>query len=140
MRIPILRPSRRSLRFSLRSLFIAVALIGCWMGYEVNWIRQRHSALRQEGIGVHNNDLTTGSPIVVQAPGLLWVFGERGYAIVSFTMPPGHDWDLTPAEQADFKRIARLYPEAEPTVIGPNQRPTPELKVRVLPEAGTIGI
>ena len=42
-------PYRRWFRFSLRTMFVLVAVFGCWLGYEMNWIRQRHAfAARQD--------------------------------------------------------------------------------------------
>ena len=35
-------PKRRWFRFSLRMMFVVVTVFGCWLGYELNWIRQRH--------------------------------------------------------------------------------------------------
>jgi hypothetical protein len=34
-------PKRRWFAFSLRTLFVVVTLVACWLGYELNWIRQR---------------------------------------------------------------------------------------------------
>jgi hypothetical protein len=36
------KPKRRGFQFSLRTLFIVLTLVGIWLGYHVNWIRQRH--------------------------------------------------------------------------------------------------
>ena len=30
------------LRFSLRTLFVLVTALACWLGCEFNWIRERH--------------------------------------------------------------------------------------------------
>ena len=38
-------PKRRWFRFSLRTLFVLVTIIGAWLGYQLNWIRQRHEFL-----------------------------------------------------------------------------------------------
>jgi hypothetical protein len=38
-------PKRRWPRFSLRTLFVVVTVLGCWLGYQLNWIRQRHDFL-----------------------------------------------------------------------------------------------
>jgi hypothetical protein len=35
---------RPRLRFSLRTLFVLVTLLCVWMGYHLNWIRQRREA------------------------------------------------------------------------------------------------
>ncbi len=38
-------PNRRWLRYSLETLFVAVTVLACWLGYELNWIHQRREAL-----------------------------------------------------------------------------------------------
>jgi hypothetical protein len=38
-------PRRRWFAFSLRALFVVVTVFGCWLGYQLNWIRERHEAL-----------------------------------------------------------------------------------------------
>ena len=42
---PMTVPKRRWFQWSLRTLFVVMALFGCWLGYEVNWIRERHTWL-----------------------------------------------------------------------------------------------
>ena len=38
-------PERRCFRFSLRTMFVVVTVMGGWLGYCLNWIRERHAAL-----------------------------------------------------------------------------------------------
>jgi hypothetical protein len=42
----MIAPPRHWFRFSLRTLFLVVTVAGCWMGYYLNWARERHEALR----------------------------------------------------------------------------------------------
>jgi hypothetical protein len=65
---------RGRLRFSLLTLFLSITAFGCWLGYEVNWIHNRHDALR-DGIVVDDAPWRDDIP----APAFLWLFGERGY-------------------------------------------------------------
>ena len=67
-------PKRRWPRFTLRTLFVVVTVFGCWMGYQLNWIRQRHVVLE-------NNE------VVISSVGFYWEglppwplgwFGESG--------------------------------------------------------------
>jgi hypothetical protein len=54
-------PKRRWPRFTLRTLFIVVTVFGCWLAYELNWIRERHQFLESQAAlmtvhGVHESD------------------------------------------------------------------------------------
>ena len=39
--------NRRWFRFSLRTLFVAVTVFCVWVGYQCNWVRERHKALKE---------------------------------------------------------------------------------------------
>src|SRR5262245_27202765 len=64
------RPKRRWFRFSLRTLFILIALIACWLAYSVHWIKQRHAYLSE-----HPDTVLAPDPrdSIASAPGLLWL-------------------------------------------------------------------
>jgi hypothetical protein len=65
-------------RFTLRTLFIAIALISvlmAWVAYERHWIQQRHEFLRKHCASWTSN--SNNDPIV-QPPWHLRLFGERG--------------------------------------------------------------
>jgi len=40
-------PKRRWFRWSLRTMFVVVTVCG-WIGYQLNWIRQRHEFIEAE--------------------------------------------------------------------------------------------
>jgi hypothetical protein len=83
------------LQFGLRTLFVAVTIVAIFVGYHVNWIRQRRIALEALGISINAKDR--------KAPGLLWLFGE-----------PGHDLLFINDNDPEHKRrVERLFPEAE---------------------------
>jgi hypothetical protein len=92
------------LAFSLRTLFVVVTVFGCWLGYSLNWIKQRHAALSSEFAGrlmTDPNDRFFPGP--VRAPGFLWVFGEEGVSVV-----------LTSNATDDQRsEVQRLFPEAK---------------------------
>ena len=71
------KPRRRWFRlaFSLRTLLVVVTLIGCWLGYQLNWIRQRHALLKSNTVRLRHDYFLFDAP---PAPGLLWIFGEQG--------------------------------------------------------------
>lgn len=82
-------------------MLLLVTVVACWIGYEVNWIRQRHAASADwtatEGFG---------------PPGLLWLFGEKGYSDLERMT---FDRSLTAVEEAELKRVKQLFPEANVT-------------------------
>jgi len=92
------KPKRRWFRFSLRTLFVLVAIIGVFCAYQINWIRQRHE-LRQiyRARFAQFNDLKAERGVAdtlntyidnSQRPpshNLLWVFGEK--QVTDFGLP-----------------------------------------------------
>ena len=90
-------PKRRRPRFSLRTLFAVVTLFGCWLGYELNWIRQRREAI-QAGIAVPHT--FAAQQIIPEPPlGFRWL-GEDGERHLF-------------AAASQFDRICQLFPESE---------------------------
>jgi hypothetical protein len=85
-------PKRRWFRFafSLRTLFVAVTVFGCWLGYSLNWINQRHAFIADEVLARERHpthDTWSASiagrrttPPLPRAPGMLWVLGEGGWS------------------------------------------------------------
>jgi hypothetical protein len=97
-------PKRRRFRFSLRTLFVVVTLAGgmaAFVGYNLNWIRQRHefSAIDEPIWAFPKWDSI--------APGMLWIFGEDGCDAMIVA--------CSSIEDATEKRrgIRRLFPECE---------------------------
>ena len=44
------KPRRRWLRFSLRTLFVLVIVVVCWLGWNVSQVRQRNEMLVAAGV------------------------------------------------------------------------------------------
>jgi hypothetical protein len=95
-------PKRRWYQFSLRTMFVVMTLacaVLAWMGYSLNWIKQRHEALHSydPDFGYERRDRNR------RAPFGLWLFGEK---------PMDEIWcrDNNPATLQKFKR---LFPEAK---------------------------
>jgi hypothetical protein len=77
-------PKRRCFIYSLLAMFV-VTVLGCWLGYQFNWIRQRHSVLARGDIRSSERWLViTPFPIPdsPNPPRPLSVFGEKGYGEV----------------------------------------------------------
>ena len=106
-------PSRRWFRFSLRTMFVVVTLLAvaaAWIGYNLNWIRQRHEMIDSGGVAAGDGpNHTVGTDPV--APGLLQFFREGAYGYI-IVFPDRTGGSLTPAEQAKLNRVAQLFPEA----------------------------
>jgi hypothetical protein len=102
---------RRRWTFSLRTLFVVVTLAGCWLGYALNWSRQRSAFLSRNRMGEFDGQLE----VIVAAdddcsdfpirpmPWSLWAVGEKGIRRI-YTGP-----ELTPDVR---QQMAKLFPEA----------------------------
>ena len=118
-----------SFRWSLRTMFVVVALAACWLAYEANWIRQRREVVAD----FPRWQVFKGQPGTVMAqpsaPGLLWLFGESGYAaatlvvIVDDSMDPLDESSLPVEAKGALERAAQLFPEAvvEPAIVTRSQ-------------------
>ena len=104
-------PNRRWFQWSLRTLFVVVTVFGCWLGYEMNWIRQRHAALAS---GKASGDDPFGKPYTAEPPGLLWLFGEPGYPQLVLRISPLADGQFEPigADAAELERLKGIFPES----------------------------
>jgi len=107
-------------RFSLKMLFLLVAVVGVVCAYHVNWIRQRHTLLAESSKPrdgsedkryVYHHDTSSTN--------LLWLFGERGHAAVTLVFDRRRD-GMIHARSARFlslhkqelERAKDLFPEA----------------------------
>ena len=110
---------RRWLRFSLRTLFVLVTLFCVWLGYSLNWIRQRRQELvwaRSHGQvfldGISKNCYTPkGQAIELvdnPAPWQIRILGERGVWVIYIQTPSKPDAEFVQHVQS----IKRLFPEA----------------------------
>jgi len=107
---------RRWFRFSLRTFFVVLTLLGVGLGYQVNWIRQRRAALAwlTEGHGVYwgvanGSDVDPQDPAYSEmfkahpAPWSLQPFNEGGMARIF----------VGPCSPEAVNKLKRLFPEAD---------------------------
>ena len=109
-------PKRPWYRFSVRWLFVVVTLFACclgWLGYQLNWIRQRHAALAGRN---------THAQLVNEPPGMLGLFGEPGFEWIGVSFPPRAGGALTQSELEEIERLQTLYPEAKTIAWDTGQR------------------
>ena len=103
-------PRRRWFRFSLRTLFVVVTVFAAWLGWELNWIRERR--LIANGAPrwvVFDTQLGTQHLVQPKAPGILWIFGEPGYAAVRLVVCID---DQNGDEDKEIMRAKGLFPES----------------------------
>src|SRR5262245_5827234 len=99
------KPQRRSFRFafSLRTLLVVVTIACLWVGYSVNWIRQRHHFLAAVRGGEYGGRVSCNEHLTTTAPGGLWLLGEGGI----------REFLTIGVTQSIDEQIQRLFPEAE---------------------------
>lgn len=109
---------RRRWSFGLRTLLLVVAILAvplAWVGYSLNWIRERRQYLQQ---GISRDAC---SPTLT-APAGLWVFGEKAYGGVVAVWGANEDPEDV-KERVDG--IQRLFPEAQVHIMGVAKWPRP---------------
>lgn len=104
-------PKRRWPRFSLRTMFVVVAVFACGAGflsYELSWIQQRREALIPNEVPYSWAESwnTKGHPAT--APWHLRILGEGGIAAIWI------DRGMPSATREGYRnRLQRLFPEAQ---------------------------
>lgn len=104
------KPSRRWLRFRLRTFFILLTMFAVWTGVQVKWIHDRREAriwIREHG-ALFDDEGWTPPPKRRPAPVGLRVWGEPGASniMLDSRQLPKHELKLT------AMRIQDLFPEA----------------------------
>jgi hypothetical protein len=125
-------PKRRWFRFSLRTLFVVVTVLGCWLGYELNWVRERRLFIADE-ISARQRHPTsyTWDAIVMnvrktptpKAPGRLWAFGEAGHPNICVLIEAESVEHLTNRDQDRVQKARKLFPEASISMVHVWDRP-----------------
>jgi hypothetical protein len=93
---------RRWFRFSLRTLFLAVTVLACWLGYYLNWIRERHALLEEPNV-------TAAFDSKSRAPSIsLRLLGERGAKRVFLKFPAWLRESRALIESEEAQRAPRL--------------------------------
>jgi hypothetical protein len=81
------------------------AIAAAWVGYQLNWIRERHEIL--------NRASPTTPRLGATAPASLRIFGEPGYRLLEVVIGVSERIrSLDADEKRQLRRIALLFPEA----------------------------
>ena len=108
------KPRRRWFAFRLRTLFVLVAVASIplsWVGYSLNWVRDRKRALAETPMFPSGGCMTLGWRTTT-APGWLWLMGETGRDRI----------ETLGAQPAQVERLKRLFPEAQVVNFPPMKR------------------
>jgi len=98
-------------RYGLRTLFVVVTVLAVFIGYHVNWIRQRHDFLKAETIAREaTGDYSSG--IEIPAPAVLRLFGETGWSGVFIVVDGPSARELTELDIQKLARARSLFPES----------------------------
>jgi hypothetical protein len=110
----VLTSRRRWLRFSLRTLFVAVMLIAVWFGYYVNWMSQRREARAWLGMQMIGGSFGFHPKPPSAFPWMLKMLGEKPEQLILMRHGPSdHYLEPLPSEYVNLvKRVERLFPEA----------------------------
>jgi hypothetical protein len=101
---------RRWFQFGMRGLLVGLtllALIFTWGAYNLSWLRQRRAVIED-----FQNWSTLDWEPMPSAPGLLWIFGEKGYAVLTRTVHVNHGTEATDEVYEEMRRIQVLFPES----------------------------
>ena len=119
-------PKRRWFAFSLRTMFMVVTVACVWLGYNLNWIRQRHKALdwlEASPESWYSPYAGPKSKLQARAPWSLRMFGERGIVGIGmdrqdFAGPspysPATLKELFPEARVDYSREGRFEDDQRP--------------------------
>ncbi len=108
---------RRRWSFSLRTMMGVTTLACCWLGYQLNWIRERHEFMALAKACETNLPIAvegtliaipSNSEVFAPAPISLRFFGEPG--VVAFIIPE--------ASKPLRARATSLFPEATLSEVG----------------------
>lgn len=104
-------PSRRWLRFGLRTLLALTTLVGVWLGLQVDTVNRRRDWIENMPAGtiLGYNDYQSSPPQIRK-----WM-GDRTYAVIG--LPHG-------TQYTEIERVKSLFPESTVMVLDPpNQSP-----------------
>jgi hypothetical protein len=119
------KPRRRLFRFSLRTMLVVVTLVCVYLGWALNWKRERHQFLMRADVeDISNNYESTDRR---SAPLALRILGERG--ITGLTLGDGLNQVHPEMETA----ARHLFPESQISLRAYKQREWPHVTPELQP-------
>jgi hypothetical protein len=111
-----LKRSSRWFRFNLRTLFIFMTLLCCWLGWEASVVRERHSVRRELG----------ANPAFIFVTANAWAEAAVGVPTPKARIPIVRGWlgdeaiqqigymrYMSGFSEEEVKRLSRVFPEAQ---------------------------
>jgi len=95
-----IKPSRRWFRFSLRTLLVLVTLVCIYLGWAMNWKKQREAFMESLASRIYTN-------YAPPAPIWIRIVGAEGCAFLA----------ISETDESQRLKAKRLFPEAE--IISP---------------------
>jgi hypothetical protein len=109
-------PRRRWFKFGLRTMFALFTIVCGWVGYQINWIRERHAFVEEIESSTFDVNFSPAPiekwVVVPQPPLSLRIFGEQYAPFASL-----YYWDETPSQLVSNAK--GLFPEANIECAGP---------------------
>lgn len=113
---------RSLLRFSLRTFFVLLTLLGVWLGVHAKWIRDRrelrakHEALAAE-VNAKSQALQCGAGLQLKAAGTrpfgLWLLGEPALPFLQVIALRDNDSEIQQFDDEEGKLARALFPETQ---------------------------
>jgi hypothetical protein len=106
---------RPRLTFSLRTMLVLVTILCIWLGYHLNWIRQRREALAW--VETHGAKWWASSPWEpIPAPMGLRLLGQDGVSLIDCDSMAWRSREEQDALKQRFATYRQLFPEAIVTI------------------------
>ncbi len=134
-------PKRSLFNYSLRTLFAVTTVVCVWLGYQLNWMRQRRVFIADEtSVRERHPSHARWSATISdrgstppRAPGLLWAFGEDGFSEICVLVEASASEGLTEGDVARVREARELFPEAMIGTVHVTETPLDHVTVEVVP-------
>jgi hypothetical protein len=114
--------TRRWFRWSLWTLFVAMAVAACWVGYSLRWIRarddlfHRHTAIIKDQLPPESSDVEVYSdapPSLPLSVKMLSLFGESPRQTIFLTIVHDDADKSSYRGEQELRDARKLFPESQ---------------------------